>query len=79
MSNFVNPAIILAASASRSGHSMLANELLAAGRGLRDCKSIRRRITRFKGFHVVSIAQCVETSLLTTGSTSLKRPHIKAI
>lgn len=76
---FVNPIIVLAASAARSGHSYFAEELLNAGRGHRDCKAMRRRVTRLAGMHDVTIARCVEHSLLSTGSASLKRPHIKAV
>lgn len=76
MANFLNPVIVLAASASRAGNSMFTNELLATSRGLRDCKAIRRRFTRLAGFHPMTVALCVEDSILLTGNASLKRPHI---
>ena len=73
---FVNPILILAASVARSGHGMFAEELLHVDRGHRDCKAIRKAVTRLAGLHDVSIARCVEHSLLSTGSPSLKRPHV---
>lgn len=75
---YVNPILILAASTARSCHSSFAEELLNVDRGHRDCKAIRKSITRLAGLHDVSIARSVELSLLNTGSASLKRPHYQA-
>lgn len=73
---FVNPIIVLAGATANSGHAMFAEDLLNVGRGHRDCKAIRRRTTRLAGMSDVCIAKCVEHSLISTGSASLKRPRL---
>lgn len=74
----LNPILILAASASRAGNHCFARQLLNVERGHRDCKSIRKSITRLAGLSDLSIAFSVERSVLMTGSACLKRPHINA-
>lgn len=69
----LNPILVLAASAARSGHATFAVELLGVSRGNRDAMHIRKRITRLAGMSNLCIAKCVETAILTTGNPSLKR------
>ena len=75
---YLNPILVLAASAARSGHPSFACELLSVDRGNRDAKAIRKSITRLSGHSDLNIARCVEHSLISTGSACLKRPHIGA-
>jgi hypothetical protein len=77
-SYFLNPILVLAASAARGGNSMFADSLLDVGRGRRDCKSIRKSITRLRGNCDLNIARITESSLLLTGSPSLVRPKVGA-
>lgn len=78
-STYLNPILVLAASAARGGNTMFADSLLDVSRGRRDCKAIRKAITRLRGNCDLNIARITETALLSTGSPDLHRPHVKVI
>lgn len=77
MSQYVNPILILAASAARAGCPMFAAQLLSVSRGARDCKAMRKRVTRLRGNCDLNMARIAETNLLTRGDIDLRRPHVR--
>ena len=57
MKNYpVNPALILAGAAAANGNTYLAGDIMAAGRGQRDAKAIKKRNKRMSGFSCLSVA-----------------------
>lgn len=60
---YLNPIVVLAGAAIKSGNSMLASELLGASRGLRDCKAIKKQSKKYKGLTTGSIAYIVDTKV----------------
>lgn len=60
---YLNPIVVLAGAAIKSGNSMLADELLGASRGLRDCKAIKKQSKKYKGLTTGSIAYIVDTKV----------------
>lgn len=75
----VNPILVLAASAARGGNPMFAASLLTVSRGARDCKAMRKRITRLRGNSDLSMARIAETNLLKSGNIDLRRPHVNEV
>lgn len=60
---YLNPIVVLAGAAIKSGNSMFANELLGASRGLRDCKAIKKQSKKYKGLTIGSVAYIVDTKV----------------
>lgn len=60
---YLNPIVVLAGAAIKSGNSMFANELLGVSRGLRDCKAIKKQSKTYKGLMAGSIAYIIETKV----------------
>lgn len=60
---YLNPIVVLAGAAIKSGNSIFANELLGASRGSRDCKAIKKQSKTYKGLTIGSIAYIVDTKV----------------